>query len=60
MNVHPSIIFVLCLVYGIQLWITWVNLFYEQFKTKRDFLYWHIPYLPIITSAIKKFQSIGK
>jgi len=48
--------------YLCQLIMVWMNLFMEffEFKSKSDFLYWNIPFLPIIIVFIKKIASIKK
>lgn len=53
---------ILASIYITQLIFMWSNLIMEMedFKSKLHFLYWNIPFIPIIVLFIKKLSSINK
>lgn len=45
-------------LYLCQFIMTFINLYMDEFKSKKQFFWWFVPFLPIILGVIKKVREI--
>jgi len=53
-------IVVLCAIYFCQIVYTIVCLYFEEFNTKKQFVWWLVPFIPFIVVTVKQINNIGK